>query len=136
MAKKEKTFGELGTLRLCVVNSSSGLGGAERVLLNVLHPWIGLSKRKVSSIFIPGSGPLNDEFKAAGWNVQQFDLGSRFSQIGDSPVRREGALSVLLNLICAIPDLVRCICSLRKMIKTNGADVYLANGFKAQILVT
>ena len=119
----------------CVHLASSGeLGGAERVILDILR---GLAASRPSwklALIVPREGPLAHEARAAGVTVVVVPWRSGLARLGDSMTARRHILGLVSRLVLALPGLVGDSVRLRRVLGALRPSLVHAHGFKMQVL--
>jgi glycosyltransferase involved in cell wall biosynthesis len=121
-------------LRPLILSPSSSLGGAERVLLDLISPWKIEVPKKQPQIVCIEDGPLIKKLITNGFlpNLKKFP--EKLLKLGDSPARLENRLSRSVRLGLALPALASTVFLWRRWLFRDTPAWIHSNGFKTHIL--
>ena len=121
-------------MRFVLLASSGELGGAERVILDILR---GLAATRPSwslCLVVPREGPLAAEARAAGVTVVVFRWGSGLARLGDAMLASGNVLGLVSRLLFIFPRV--CVDAVRmgRMLRGLRPSLVHAHGFKMILL--
>jgi len=116
------------------LSPSSSLGGAERVLISLLGPWVRKEACGNPLVVCMEDGPLTEELDRhnISWIIQK--LSARVRKLGDSPARREGKFTQIMSFLFALPALLFSFWEMRKFLNSKKPNWIHSNGFKTHLL--
>lgn len=116
-------------MRVLYVSSSGALGGAERVLLDLIA---GMRVRGHEVMLVSGeSGPLNEKARALGAETEVLPFPARFAALGESG-RRPAA--VVASTPAVVLPVVGYLRALGRAARRWSPDVVHTNGMKSHVL--
>jgi glycosyltransferase involved in cell wall biosynthesis len=128
-----------GSMKVIYLSPAGQLGGAERMLLDVLA-----SLRKVEPewslhLIASDEGPLVEKAEALGVSTTILPFPPALARLGDAGAggtagKQTSALALRLSLLRAVPSIISYVRRLRRVIRQLNADVLHANGFKMHLL--
>ena len=126
-------------MKLLYLNPSGQLGGAERMLLDVLASLRAVEPEWQLHLIASGEGPLVKRAEALGVTTTVLPFPKSLARIGDaksggSKVKLIFRLALLLKLLRAAPFIAAYVRKLRRVIREFDPDVLHTNGFKMHIL--
>lgn len=116
-------------MKILYLSACSQLGGAERVLLDMLASIRAANSEVSLHLVTTEDGPLVSECGALGVQATVVPLPKRVARLGDAA----SELS-LLNLCAAAPLIIAYLLRLRRVIRSFAPDVIHTNGFKVHVL--
>lgn len=124
-------------MKILYVNPSGGLGGAERVILNIIDRLKTENPEIQICLLLLENGELANQFELKGIDVILLPLPTNLSQLGDSKLNhlQSNIFPTILSLLYALLSLPNYILSLRKIIKQIKPDIIHSNGFKSHFLL-
>jgi glycosyltransferase involved in cell wall biosynthesis len=120
---------------VCFLSVSGALGGAERVLVDLVASLRAADAARSISVVVAAGGPLVDALRSLGAEVLLLPMPASLLALGDSPARN-GSRSLAL-LSGAAPNavrLVRYVLSLRRVLRARRPGIVHSNGFKMHVL--
>jgi glycosyltransferase involved in cell wall biosynthesis len=124
-------------MKVLYVNPSGGLGGAERVLLNIIDR-LKIDNPEIQiCLLLLENGELANQVELKGIEIILLPLPPNLLQLGDSKLNhlQSNIFSTILSLLYALLSLPNYILSLRKIIKQIKPDLIHSNGFKSHFLL-
>lgn len=112
-----------------LVSPAAGLGGAERVLLDL----VGLNPKRRSVVCFE-SGPLVSEVRAVGARCTVVELPASLRQLGESD--GVGVGSMLASMSRVVGTSVRFLGRLERALSEHSPEVIHTNGMKAHLLAS
>jgi glycosyltransferase involved in cell wall biosynthesis len=85
-------------VRILFLNASAALGGAERVLLDLLASLRSAAPSADLHLLLPGAGPLTEHAARQGVRVHVLPMPERLVELGDSALRGQGRWLAALTL--------------------------------------
>ena len=116
-------------MKILYLSACSQLGGAERVLLDMLASIRAANSEVSLHVVTTENGPLVSECGALGLQGTVVRLPKRVARLGDAASEQS-----LLNLFAAAPSIIAHLLRLRRVIRSFAPDVIHTNGFKAHVL--
>ncbi|HST52678.1 MAG TPA: glycosyltransferase family 4 protein [Pyrinomonadaceae bacterium] len=126
-------------MKIVFVNSSGQIGGAERVLLDLLASLGAAEPSWTLHLVVPSEGTLAASARTLGVGVTALAQPRSLSRLGDAgaggPAGAEvGRLALARRMLAASMPAARHALRLRRVLKCLAPDIVHANGFKAQLL--
>ncbi|HEY8211802.1 MAG TPA: glycosyltransferase family 4 protein [Myxococcaceae bacterium] len=124
-------------MRVAVVNPVGGIGGAERVLLDLLRVARARMPEVRFSVLALGEGPLVERAAALGAEVEVVLMPERLAALGDAPVRG-GVGSVVRTVLGTAArgvEAARFSRVLGERVLAHRPDVVHSNGLKVHLLL-
>ena len=118
-------------MKILYLSACSQLGGAERVLLDMLAAIRAANSNLSLHLVTTEDGPLVSECGTLGVQATVVPLPQRVARLGDAEQTR---VSHLLNLFAAAPSIIVYLLRLRRVIRSFAPDVIHTNGFKVHVL--
>jgi glycosyltransferase involved in cell wall biosynthesis len=126
-------------MRILYLSPVGGLGGAERVLLNVLASVRQVKPAAELHLLALAPGPLLDQARKAGAQVTCLPLPAELQGLGDTRLRGAGAGRKLLSLagqaFAAAPAAWQYVRRLRRQIDALAPALIHSNGIKTHLLL-
>jgi glycosyltransferase involved in cell wall biosynthesis len=116
------------------VTTSASLGGAERVLLDLLKPWEDGSLSPRPELVSLESGPLLDLIAEKQFQVHVLSAPKVLLEYGDSPARGEKAFSRFIKLILLSPKILEVKRLWKKWISEKKPSWIHSNGLKTHVI--
>jgi glycosyltransferase involved in cell wall biosynthesis len=116
-------------MKILYLSACSQLGGAERVLLDMLASIRAANSEVSLHVVTTEDGPLISECGALGVQATVVPLPKRVARLGDAASEQS-----LLNLFAAAPSIIAHLLRLRRVIRSFAPDVIHTNGFKVHVL--
>jgi len=116
------------------LSTSSSLGGAERVLIDLLYPWIKEDLYPKPEIGVIELGPLIEILRKNKLETHLIEAHRRILEIGDSPSRKEKRLWQICKLVAAIPRLIPFIKKWKALITAKAPAWIHSTGIKTHLL--
>ena len=116
-------------MKILYLSACSQLGGAERVLLDMLAAIRAANSEVSLRVVTTEDGPLVSECRALGVEATVVHLPKRVAGLGDAASEQS-----LLNLFTAAPSILAYLLRLRRVIRSFAPDVIHTNGFKVHVL--
>ena len=123
-------------MRVAVVNPVGGIGGAERVLLDLLR--FGQAPGVTFVVVALGGGPLVEKAAALGAEVEVVPMPERLAALGDSPVRAGGVVALAKTALGTAArglEAARFSRALCERLVARRPDVVHSNGLKVHLLL-
>ena len=124
-------------MKIVYLSPSGGLGGAERMLLNMLTSLRRLEEQIDTHVVMLSNGPLGDALREIDVNVTEHPMPLQLARLGDSWLRHGsqarnslGMLGSFLQAGVACPSYVR---QLRRLIVGMQPDLIHSNGIKGHL---
>ena len=122
-------------MTVAFLSASAQVGGAERVLLDLLASLRAAGPEWRLHLVSPGEGPLVREAGALGVSTHVLPFPAALASLGDAGAAGGGGrLSVLGRLIAAAPGALRWLGSLRTLLARISPGVVHTSGFKMHVL--
>jgi glycosyltransferase involved in cell wall biosynthesis len=125
--------------RILYLSPSGGLGGAERVLLDVLTSVRQADPGSELCLLALADGPLLERARATGARVVHLPLPPALGRLGDSRLDGGGAgrklLALLGQALAAAPGALSHVRRLRRQIRALDPAVIHSNGIKSHLLL-
>ncbi len=121
-------------MRLVFLNPSGEMGGAERVLLDVLASLREAQPEWDLSLVTSAAGPVLDRARSLGVRARVVPFPRALSRVGDGGARARGALGTVVGLLRAAPSAAGYVARLRRELREMAPDVIHTNGFKMHVL--
>jgi glycosyltransferase involved in cell wall biosynthesis len=112
------------------LNSSGEMGGAERMLLDLLASIRDAAPDWSLHLILPDDGPVRREASAIGVTTRIVPFPSAMERLGDSSGRRPA----VRRLVAALPAATRYATRLRAALQEIGPQIVHTNGFKMHAL--
>lgn len=123
-------------MRVAVVNPVGGIGGAERVLLDLLRVARERAPEVRFTVVALGEGPLVERAAELGAEVEVMPMPERLAALGDAPVRGAGALlRTALGTAARGLEAARFSRALCGRLVGVRPDVVHSNGLKVHLLL-
>jgi glycosyltransferase involved in cell wall biosynthesis len=124
-------------MKVLYVNPSGGLGGAERVLLNIIDQLKIDNPENQICLLLLENGELANQVELENIEIILLPLPPNLLQLGDSKLNhlQSNIFPTILSLLYALLSLPNYILSLRKIIKQIKPDLIHSNGFKSHFLL-
>jgi glycosyltransferase involved in cell wall biosynthesis len=126
-------------LRVLYLSATGILGGAERVLLNVMTAVRRRNAGFRPSLLALGDGPLPERARAAGIPTTVLPLPPRLSALGDSQLSGTGRVGrwvrVLAGLLRAAPAMCGYLRRLARQLRQLAPELIHSNGIKTHLLL-
>ena len=120
---------------IALLDPSAQIGGAERVLIDVVASVRAVRPAINFLAVLSGDGPLAVELRELGVSVQTLPFPVSVAALGDSPTASDGSGSrALIRTALAAPDVFRYARSLRQLLHDFGPSVVHSNGAKMHLL--
>ena len=116
-------------MKILYLSACSQLGGAERVLLDMLASIRAANSEVSLHVVTTEDGPLVSECGALGVEATVVPLPKRVARLGDAASEQS-----LLNVFAAAPSIIAHLLRLRRVIRSFAPDVIHTNGFKLHVL--
>ncbi|HEY5839324.1 MAG TPA: glycosyltransferase, partial [Pyrinomonadaceae bacterium] len=116
-------------MKILYLSACSQLGGAERVLLDILASIRAANSEVSLHVVTTEDGPLISECDALGVQATVVPLPKRAARLGDATSEQS-----LLNLFAAAPSIIAHLLRLRRVIRSFAPDVIHTNGFKVHVM--
>src|SRR5687767_4449324 len=116
-------------MKILFLSACSQLGGAERVLLDMLASIRAANSNLSLHLVTTEDGPLVAECGTLGVQATVVPLPKRVARLGDAASEQS-----LLNLFAAAPSIIVYLLRLRRVIRSFAPDVIHTNGFKVHVL--
>jgi len=116
-------------MKILYLSACSQLGGAERVLLDMLASIRAANAEVSLHVVTTEDGPLISECGALGVQATVVPLPKRVARLGDAASEQS-----LMNLFAAAPSIIAYLFRLRRVIRSFAPDVVHTNGFKVHVL--
>jgi glycosyltransferase involved in cell wall biosynthesis len=120
--------------KLLFLSPSSSLGGAERVLLNILRPLVSGCFEIKTKLVLVEDGPLVHEISKLDVCVEKKEIPLCIRRIGDSPSRKETLIGKWAKMVFLFPSLLYLLFKWKKWLKYECPSLIHSNGFKTHIL--
>ena len=126
-------------MKVVFLNPSAQLGGAERVLLDVMASIRSMEPSWELHLIASDAGPLVDRATALGAGSTVLRFPETIARLGDAGVRgaagdRVGRAALLLRVAMALPSVGAYLFRLRCTLKRLKPDIVHTNGFKMHFL--
>ena len=126
-------------LRVLFASTGGTVGGAERVLLDLMSSMRRRSPAWALRLLSPAEGQLLTDAQALGVATRVERFPASVARLGDSPVGRAGgrigwALRLAAGLFRATPPSVAYLWRLRRALRDEAPDVVHTNGLKMHLL--
>src|SRR5690349_21740463 len=93
--------------RVVFLSVSGQMGGAERLLLDLIAGLRARDPRQQLAAVVASEGPLTSELRGLGVDVHEFPIPAAVAALGDSPARaRGGKIVTLTRLAMTVPAVV------------------------------
>ena len=119
-------------MRVAYLSASGALGGAERVLLDVLASLRAAEPSWPLTVISGGDGPLLERVRALGAEAHVLPFPRALAALGDAGA--EGPLRLLGGMAAASPGVAAYVGRLALLLRRARADVVHTNGFKMHLL--
>jgi glycosyltransferase involved in cell wall biosynthesis len=128
----------MASMRILFLNPVGFLGGAERILLDVIAS-LGSSLPAGSSmqLICLAEGPLVDEARALGIEADTLPLPARLTRLGESGMhggKFSKAAGLAANMAIGSPAALRYLRQFRRTVVAANADIIHSNGVKSHLL--
>jgi glycosyltransferase involved in cell wall biosynthesis len=126
-------------MKVVFLNPSGQLGGAERVLLDMVGSLRRANPELQLHLVLGEEGPLVSMARAEGAKVTVVPYPHALAQLGDAAVRgpagdRISRWTLARQLVGAVPSMVGYLRTLRQVLRRIGPDIIHTNGFKMHVL--
>jgi glycosyltransferase involved in cell wall biosynthesis len=126
-------------VKIAYLNSTGQLGGAERVLLDLLASLRAAEPEWSTRLIVASKGPLAERALALGVPTTVLPFPPSIARIGDSEASGPGAsqlrrLSLLLRFGLAIGAATSYVWKLHRILRRMAPDILHTNGFKMHVL--
>jgi glycosyltransferase involved in cell wall biosynthesis len=126
-------------MKIAYLNPSGQLGGAERMLLDVLASVRGAEPQWELHLVVSEEGPLVERAKALGVPVTVLPFPAALARLGDAgaggPAGEQGnGRALLQGLVSSAPAAASYLRALRRVLRELAPDVIHTNGFKMHVL--
>jgi glycosyltransferase involved in cell wall biosynthesis len=126
-------------MKIVYLSPSAQLGGAERMLLDVLASIRATEPEWSLHLIVSEEGPLALRAEALGVQTTTLPFPPALARVGDSGAgwttgKRAGHIALLFKLLWAAPATLAYLKRLRRVIGALKADVLHTNGFKMHLL--
>jgi glycosyltransferase involved in cell wall biosynthesis len=118
-------------VRIVFLSASGRIGGAERVLLDLVASLRAAEPEWALHLVVAGAGPLADEARALGAVVHPLPFPARLERTGDAGAGSGAAL--FLRLLAAGPAGALWLGRLRRLLRRLEPDVVHTNGYKVHV---
>ena len=125
---------ELSPICSLLLSPSSSLGGAERVLLDLISPWNNQSLNNKPQIVCIEEGPLIEKLASLGFCPTLKNIPEKLLKLGDSPARLENRTTRSLRIGLTLPALASTVLRWRRWLSLDTPAWIHSNGFKTHIL--
>jgi glycosyltransferase involved in cell wall biosynthesis len=127
------------SMKVLYLNPSGQLGGAERMLLDVLASLRTVEPEWSLHLIASDEGPLFPHAEALGVNTSVVRFPTALARIGDAGAggnagKQTSRLALFFKLLRAVPGLVTYVRKLRRIIQELNPDLLHTNGFKMHLL--
>ncbi|WGV29223.1 glycosyltransferase family 4 protein [Halotia branconii] len=125
-------------MKIVFVNPVGVIGGAERVLLNMLTTLNAQSNIQLHLI-VGTDGALIEEAKKLGVEVTLLKLPEEFNQLGDSAFKGRKAIAIsilLLQLVKILPSIQKYLREFQQSLRELNPDLIHSNGIKTHLLTS
>lgn len=125
-------------MRVVLVSPVGTIGGAERVLLDLLRVARARAPELRFSVIALGEGPLAERAGALGARAEVLPLPERLAELGDAPVRSGGAMWLARTAAGAAGRAVGAARFSRRLcerVLAHAPDLVHSNGLKAHLLL-
>ncbi len=120
------------------------IGGAERVLLDLMSSIRKVKPAWAIHLVVPGRGPLSIRAEALGVDVRVLEQDHSIARLGESGMRESASVQarvaafaqLALELGHAIPSIARYGFGLRRMLSEIAPDVVHTHGMKPHVIAT
>jgi glycosyltransferase involved in cell wall biosynthesis len=127
-------------VRILYLNASAALGGAERVLLDMLASLRSTAPSADLHLLVPSSGPLVERAVGLGVRVHVLPMPDHLAGIGDSGLRGQGRWRTALALAQAAtqagPAALAYAGQLRRLVAGVRPDIVHSNSIKFHLLTS
>src|SRR5581483_2932513 len=135
--RRRSAFGtRRGSMKIVFLSQSGAIGGAERVLLDLMAELHQCYPHWAIDLIAPAAGPLVEDTRAIGVAAHVVEFPAALARLGDSaPASRAGHLLLQLGRLGASsPAVHRYANRLNGMLVARDPDLIHANGFKMHLL--
>lgn len=125
-------------MRIAFLSPASGLGGAERVLLNVLWSLRSMASDRALYLLAPEPGPLTDQASELGVEIQLVPMSTALKQSGESHMRGgrwHDWWTLARRSVSVLPSVGDHVSRLRSALNRIRPTVILSNGIKSHLAV-
>ena len=123
------------TRAIVFLSTSAEIGGAERVLLDIVRSMREASPDRRLVVITSGHGTLIDEARALGATAIALPFPTNLSSLGDASIRRSGGrVALSLRAALAAPDVMLYLRRLRAILREQEPDIVHSNGAKMHLL--
>lgn len=124
---------------LLFLNPSAALGGAERVLLDLIASLRSAAPELRLTLIAGADGPLIGEAHALGAEAAALPMPRRLARLGDAGAhgpagKQVGRLRLAVRLTLAAPSGLAYLSRLRRHVRALAPDLVQSNGFKMHLL--
>lgn len=126
-------------LKVLYISTGGTVGGAERVLLDLMSSVRRRTPEWALTLLAPAEGQLLTDATALGVATRVEAFPRSVARLGDSPVGRAGgrlgwALRLAAGLLAAAPAALGYVLRLRRLLREESPDVVHTNGLKMHLL--
>lgn len=124
-----------GSLDVLFLSASGQLGGAERVLLDLIAALRRAYPAARLGVVVAAEGPLVAACRHAGADVTILPFPPSVARLGDSSLARGGGRArAFLSAIVALPGVLAYVVRLRHVLRDRSPTIVHSNGFKMHVL--
>lgn len=116
------------------LSTSSSLGGAERVLIDLLDPWIKGDLHPKPEVGVIELGPLIGILRENKLETHLIEAHRKILEIGDSPSRKEKRLWQICKMVTTIPEIFSFIKKWKVFISEKAPAWIHSTGIKTHLL--
>lgn len=122
-------------MKIVYLNSSGQIGGAESVLLDLFAALREAEPDWPLRLIVPAAGPLAGRALSLGVETEVLEFPPPLARLGEFAARRGTSRAALAGrLLASVPDAVRYVRRLRRVLKREKPDVIHSNGLKMHAL--
>ena len=126
-------------MKVVYLNPSGQMGGAERMLLDMLASLRALKPEWSLHLVASEEGPLVKKAAALGVSTSVLPFPSALARLGDAGSggtagKQTTGFALLLRLLLAIPSTAVYVKKLRRVVRALDPDILHTNGFKMHLL--
>lgn len=118
-------------MRIAFLNPSGNMGGAERVLLDLVRGLQALHPEWQLYVIVTGEGELSRELADAGVRCDVLPFPASLARLGDAHVSSEKfAAARMGSLLLAAPATISYVARVRRLLREYAPDIVHTNGLK------